>query len=80
MKQPSEENKSSLLINENNPIVFLDVAIESEKGMNSKVMASYARCKHRFMVLLFFSGKSYHRIVQEYRATDCGEFSCSVYR
>ena len=38
MKQPSEENKNSLLNNEDNPVVFLDVAIGSEKGMNSKVM------------------------------------------
>ena len=79
MKQPSEENKSSLF-NEDNPVVFLDVAIGSEKGMNNKVMPSYARCKHRLTVLLFFSGKSCHRIVQECRTTNCGEFSCSVYR
>ncbi|KYN34857.1 Peptidyl-prolyl cis-trans isomerase D [Trachymyrmex septentrionalis] len=31
MKQPSEENKNSLLNNEDNPVVFLDVAIGSEK-------------------------------------------------
>lgn len=45
MKRPSKKNMRDLLTDKNNPVVFLDVAIGSEKGTLREVI-KISRCKY----------------------------------
>ncbi|XP_018301457.1 peptidyl-prolyl cis-trans isomerase D [Mycetomoellerius zeteki] len=82
MKQPSEENKSSLLINEDNPVVFLDVAIGPEK-VGRVVIELFKnvvpRTAENFRVLctgekgaglkapkLHYKGTTFHKVISQF--------------
>lgn len=83
MRQSSEEKKDSPLIKEDNPVVFLDVAIGPEKGILAQGYASSppdVNTRILFTILLLSSGKNRHRTVQGCRAANRGELPCVVHR